>query len=155
MIDARITEGPLDAPAEFAAFLASVSGDGAVASFAGIARPTTTDGAVVTAMFLDHHPTLTESSVAAIAAVAKDRFGLSAAVAVHRYGSIAPGETIVFVAASAAHRRAAFEAADYMMDRLKTEAIFWKREDTAGGSRWIEPTETDHADRARWSDDGN
>jgi hypothetical protein len=68
---------------------------------------------------------------------------------------IAPGETIVFVAASAAHRRAAFEAADYMMDRLKTEAIFWKREDTADGTRWIEPTATDHADRARWSDDGN
>ena len=128
---------------------------GAVASFVGIARPTTTDGKSVAAMFLDHHPTLTQKSVAEIAAAAKDRFGASAVLAVHRYGAIAPGEPIVFVAASSPHRRAAFEAADYMMDRLKTEAIFWKREDTGGGSRWIEPTDTDHADRARWSDDGN
>jgi molybdopterin synthase catalytic subunit len=155
VIDARITDERLDAQAEFAAFLGRVAGDGAVASFVGIARPSASDGGSVTAMFLDHHPTLTQQSVADIASAAKDRFGASAVLAVHRYGEIAPGEAIVFVAASSPHRRAAFEAADYMMDRLKTEAIFWKREDTAGDSRWIEPTDTDHADRARWSDDGN
>ena len=70
---------------------------------------------------------------------------------VHRSGAVAPGETIVFVAAAAVHRRAAFEAADYMMDRLKTDAIFWKREDGPGGSRWIEPGEDDYKARERWS----
>jgi molybdopterin synthase catalytic subunit len=106
-------------------------------------------------MFLDHHPSLTQKSVEKIARAAKDRFAVSAVVAVHRCGHIAPGEAIVFVAASACHRRAAFEATDYMMDRLKTEAIFWKREDTPEASRWIEPTDADHTDRARWSEDGH
>jgi molybdopterin synthase catalytic subunit len=70
----------------------------------------------------------------------------------HRCGAIAPGEPIVFVAAAAAHRRAAFDAVDYLMDRLKTEAVFWKREDAVDGSRWIEPMDCDRADQARWSD---
>jgi molybdopterin synthase catalytic subunit len=74
---------------------------------------------------------------------------------VHRAGHIAPGEAIVFVATASAHRRAAFEAADYLMDRLKTEAVFWKREETALGSRWIEPVEADHADAARWAPPGD
>ena len=155
MIDARITDRPLHLEDELAVFLKRVSGDGAVASFIGIARPTATNGADVTAMFLDHHPSLTAKSVEAIAADAKARFAVSAVLAVHRYGHIVPGEAIVFVAASAAHRRAAFEATDYMMDRLKTEAIFWKREDTPQASRWIEPTDADHTDRARWSENGN
>lgn len=155
MIDARITGSSLDAQAEFATFLESVPGDGAVASFVGIARPSAGNGDAVTAMFLDHHPSLTQKSVEEIASAAKDRFAVSAVLAIHRYGRIVPGEAIVFVAASAAHRRAAFEATDYMMDRLKTEAIFWKREDTPEASRWIEPTDADHTDRARWSEDGN
>ena len=71
-------------------------------------------------------------------------------LAVHRHGRVQPGEPIVFVAASAPHRRAALEAVDYMMDRLKTEAVFWKREDYSSGSTWIEPTEADYADRGRW-----
>ena len=87
-----------------------------------------------------------------IAQGAAHRFGLIAARVVHRCGLIAPGEAIVFVAAAAAHRRAAFEAADAMMDRLKTDAVFWKREDAVDGSRWIEPTAKDRADRARWSE---
>ena len=143
MIEARITGQPLDAEAELASFLKRVEGDGAVASFIGIARPAAANGDSVTAMFLDHHPSLTRKSVATIVADAKVRFGINAALAVHRYGSVAPSEAIVFVAASAPHRRAAFDAIDYMMDRLKTEAIFWKREDTTAGSRWIEPTGTD------------
>ena len=63
---------------------------------------------------------------------------------------MAPGEPIVFAAAASPHRRAAFEAADYLMDRLKTDALFWKREETGAGARWVEPTEADHEDRARW-----
>jgi molybdopterin synthase catalytic subunit len=69
---------------------------------------------------------------------------------VHRSGAIAAGEPIVFAGAASLHRRAAFDAADYLMDRLKTEAVFWKREVGQEGSTWIEPTEADHADRERW-----
>jgi len=69
---------------------------------------------------------------------------------VHRAGRIFPGEPIVFVATASAHRRAAFEAADYTMDRLKTEAVFWKREEHEVGSSWIKPTDQDHLDNARW-----
>ena len=75
---------------------------------------------------------------------------MAAVRVVHRCGAIAPGEAIVFVAAAAVHRRAAFEAVDYLMDRLKTDALFWKREDGVDGPRWIEPTGGDRADRARW-----
>jgi molybdopterin synthase catalytic subunit len=79
------------------------------------------------------------------------RFGASALTVVHRCGEIEPGEAIVFIAVAALHRRAAFEAAEYAMDRLKTDAVFWKREDAVDGSRWIEPTIADHVDRGRWS----
>jgi molybdopterin synthase catalytic subunit len=106
----------------------------------------------VTGLFLDSYPGITEASLEAIAQDALDRFAVSAVCLVHRCGRIAPGEPIVFAAAAALHRRAAFEAADYLMDRLKSYAAFWKREDGVGGSNWIEPTAGDRADRARWSD---
>ena len=80
------------------------------------------------------------------------RFDVSDLLVVHRCGDVAAGEAIVFVAASSPHRRAAFLAADYLMDRLKTDAAFWKREDGVDGSRWIEPTGQDQADRKRWSE---
>jgi molybdopterin synthase catalytic subunit len=152
MISARLEELALDVAAEFGSFVTDVDGDGAVITFAGIARGQTRDGAEVDRLFLDHHPRLTERSLREIAGAAAARFDVTAVKVVHRCGEVAPGETIVFVAASSRHRRAAFEATDYMMDRLKTDAIFWKREDTALGSRWIEPTDTDRAERARWSD---
>jgi molybdopterin synthase catalytic subunit len=84
-------------------------------------------------------------------AASAERFGVEAVRIVHRCGEIAPGEAIVFVAAAAAHRRAAFDAVDYLIDRLKTDALFWKREDGVDASSWIEPTDADRADRARWS----
>lgn len=137
---------------EFAEFESRMVDDGAMVTFVGIARPTSAVGETVVGMFLDHHPTMTEQSLLAIASDAGKRFHVAALHIVHRCGEIAPGEAIVFVAASAPHRRAAFEATEYAMDRLKTEAVFWKREDGVDGSRWIEPTTTDHVDRARWSD---
>lgn len=121
-------------------------------SFLGIARPRAADGGEVDRLVLDHHPSLTLRSLSEIADSARERFEITSLRIVHRRGAVAPGETIVFVAAAAAHRRAAFEAADYMMDRLKTDAVFWKREETAQGSRWIEPREQDYSDRERWSD---
>ena len=146
-IDTRLAHEAFAPAQELAAFTAE--GAGAIASFTGLARPATKEGAPIHRLFLDHHSRLTRRSLDEIAASA-ERFGVSAVRIVHRCGEIAPGEAIVFVAAAAAHRRAAFEAVDYLMDRLKTDALFWKREDGVDGSHWIEPTEADRADRARW-----
>jgi molybdopterin synthase catalytic subunit len=126
------------------------TGSGAVVSFVGIARPTTKGGDQVEKLVLEHHPALTRQSLEEIAVAAGERFDVSHVRVVHRCGLIRPGEPIVFAGAASQHRRAAFEAADYLMDRLKTEAVFWKREDHASGSSWIEPTEVDYADRGRW-----
>lgn len=133
------------------AFRAQADGCGALASFTGIARPLGHGGGAVTAMFLDHHPRLTLQSMEQIRAQAVSRFALVDARIIHRCGPILPSEPIVWVAASAPHRRAVLDAVDCMMDRLKTEAIFWKREETALGAHWIEPTEADHAAAERWA----
>lgn len=148
----RLAERPFAAERELAEFTAGLSGDGAVVSFLGIARARAEDGDAVERLVLDHHPRLTLRSLDEIAASALERFAISSLRIVHRCGAVAPGETIVFVAAAAVHRRAAFEAADYAMDRLKTDAMFWKREDKAGGSRWIEPRGQDYSDRERWNE---
>ena len=95
---------------------------------------------------------MTERSIEEIAQAGASRFEVSDVLVIHRCGEIGPGEAIVFVAAASRHRAEAFAAADYLMDRLKTEAAFWKREDGAGRSRWIEPTEGDRERRARWSE---
>ena len=148
----RLVDRPFSAEQELADFMAALAGEGAVVSFVGLARPRSSDGARVERLTLDTHPRLTLRSVEAIAAAARERFDISSLRIVHRSGEIAPGEAIVLVATASAHRRAAFEAADYLMDRLKTDALFWKREDGPGGSRWIEPREDDYAARERWSD---
>jgi molybdopterin synthase catalytic subunit len=93
---------------------------------------------------------MTDKSLESIAREAMQRFSVSELRVVHRCGAILPGDTIVFVATASRHRRAAFEAADYLMDRLKTEAVFWKREEGSSGSTWIEPTQADYVDRGRW-----
>lgn len=147
----RLAPEEIDPTAEYERFQAGIADEGAVVTFAGVARPKTASGGDVTGLFLEHHPRLTEASLKQIAEDAGRRFDVEAISVVHRCGKIAQGETIVFVAAAALHRRAAFEAAEYAMDRLKTEAVFWKREDAVDGSRWIEPTITDQVDRARWS----
>ena len=148
----RLAEEPFAAECELAEFTAGLAGEGAVVSFLGIARARTADGEEVERLVLDHHPRLTLVSLDEIAAAARGRFAIASLRIVHRSGAVAPGETIVFVAAAAEHRRAAFEAADYMMDRLKTDAVFWKREDTPEGSRWIEPRDEDYSARERWNE---
>lgn len=142
----------LEPGAESAAFHSSLEEAGAVVTFVGLARPKAADGTDVLSLFLEHHPRLTERSLQDIAEHAGRKFDVEAIRVVHRCGKVAAGEPIVFVAAAALHRRAAFEAAEYAMDRLKTDAVFWKREDAVDGSRWIEPTIIDHVDRARWSE---
>lgn len=126
--------------------------DGAIVSFTGLARSVTANGAAVEELRLDWRPHLTERSLQHIADTALDRFDVSAVHVIHRCGRMAPGDIIVFVAASSPHRREAFLAADYLMDQLKTEAVFWKHESGPDGGRWIEPTEQDRAAIARWSD---
>jgi molybdopterin synthase catalytic subunit len=140
-LDVRLAPEPLSADAELAKFISGLDEEGAVVSFVGIARPRSIDGAPLARLFLDHHPRLTGA-----------RFGVSAIGVVHRCGEVLPGAPIVFAAAGARHRRAAFEAADYLMDRLKTDAVFWKREDGVDGSIWVEPRDSDLSDRARWSE---
>jgi molybdopterin synthase catalytic subunit len=147
----RLADEPFAAEREMAEFTAGLAGEGAVASFLGIARDRTADGEKVERLVLDHHPRLTLRSMEEIAAAALERFGIASLRIVHRRGAVAPGEAIVFVAAAAVHRRAALDAVDYMMDRLKTDAVFWKREDGPGGSDWIEPRDDDYSALKRWS----
>ena len=149
-VRARLEAGPFDPSVELADLIEAASNDGAVVSFVGVARPQSTDGANVDRLVLEHHPRLTLKSLEDIAVEAAERFDVSQVRVVHRCGEIAAGEPIVFAAAASPHRRAAFEAADYLMDRLKTEAVFWKREEGPAGANWIEPTEADYADRGRW-----
>ena len=147
---ARLEEQRLDPERELGALLDQAKSDGAVVTFVGVARPDGISGDAVETLVLDHHPALTRQSLEAIALDAAQRFAVSHVRVVHRCGAIAAGEPIVFAGASAAHRRAAFDAADFLMDKLKTEAVFWKREVGAAGSQWVEPTAADYADRDRW-----
>jgi molybdopterin synthase catalytic subunit len=140
---------PFDAAALLADFSAGAAGAGAVASFLGLVRGEH-DGAAVSALELDHHPRFTERAIAGIGADAVLRFGLINIAIVHRHGMLLPGEAIVFVAAAATHRRAAFDAVDFVMDRLKTEAPFWKLERRGDGAQWLEASDGDRADRRRW-----
>jgi molybdopterin synthase catalytic subunit len=143
----RLVDQPFDPGAELSAFAKGRRETGAVATFTGIARAE--DGATAI-LELEAYPGFTEAQIAAIADQARARFGLHDLAILHRIGRIAPGEPIVFVATAAGHRRAAFEACDFLMDYLKSKAPFWKKEHGPGGARWIEPTAQDHADRARW-----
>ena len=150
----RLAPDDLDTGAELAAFAAAAPGDeGALASFAGLCRGAAHDGSALSALVLETYRAVTLRSMEAIVEAARARFAITRALVIHRHGRIAPGEAIVLVACAAVHRRAALQAVDFIMDGLKSRAVFWKREETADGARWIEPTEADYADRARWGDD--
>jgi molybdopterin synthase catalytic subunit len=149
-IVARLEPHALAPERELALMTEHADGAGGIVSFVGLARPQSKLGEPIDALVLDHHPRLTQKSLDDIAAACAARFEVSQIHVVHRCGEVAPGAPIVFAGAASRHRRAAFEAADYLMDRLKTEAVFWKREAGDGGSSWIEPTDSDHADRERW-----
>ena len=119
-------------------------------SFTGLVREDAASGDV-RALTLQAYSPMTERGIGKAVATAEERWPLTAVKVIHRTGRMLPGEAIVFVAAASAHRRAAFEAADFLMDYLKTEAVFWKKEETATGEHWIEPRAEDHEDRARWA----
>jgi molybdopterin synthase catalytic subunit len=149
-IGVRLEETRLDPAVELGALLEQAAGDGAVVSFVGTVRPESEMGDSVETLILEKHPVLTLKSLEEIAVAAAQRFDVRHVRLVHRCGELRAGEPIVFAGATSAHRRAAFEAADYLMDRLKTEAVLWKREQGPAGSKWIEPTEADYRERERW-----
>jgi molybdopterin synthase catalytic subunit len=149
-IETRLEPIALEPDRELNRLLACAGDDGAVVSFVGKTRGADRDGHSVSGLHLDHYPGMTEASLERIAAETARRFAVSHVVAVHRCGFVPAGAPIVFAAAASAHRRDAFLAADYLMDRLKTDAVFWKREEGVAGSRWIEPSDRDRTDRQRW-----
>ncbi|MFN3262371.1 MAG: molybdopterin synthase catalytic subunit MoaE [Pikeienuella sp.] len=142
----RVQREAFDLGAEAAALEA---GAGAVVTFTGIVR-----GGDVSAMTLEHYPGMTEAALAEIEAEARARWPLSGVTIIHRVGRLLPGERIMMVAAASAHRQAAFEAAEFLMDYLKTRAPFWKKEETAAGARWVDARETDESAARRWAAQG-
>lgn len=122
---------------------------GAVATFIGLVRDIN-DGSDVQAMTLEHYPGMTESALEEIVAQARGRWTLDAVRVIHRYGRLEPGERIVFVGVTSAHRGDAFAACEFIMDFLKTRAPFWKREETPQGARWVDARESDDSAAERW-----
>jgi molybdopterin synthase catalytic subunit len=145
----RVGEADFDIGAEIAAMTAGRPGIGAVVSFTGLVRDTA-HGAPIDGLTLEHWPGMTEKALAAIEAEARERWPLEDVLIVHRHGALAPGDRIVLVLTASAHRQAAFAAAEFLMDYLKTRAPFWKKEDTPGGARWVDAREEDAAAEARW-----
>ncbi len=148
-LDIALCPDTLNAAVLHAGFLARHGASGAVASFTGVVRGTA-QGAVVDYLYLDWYSGMTETSLEGIATAANERFNITALCLYHRCGRVQAGAPVVFVAAASPHRRAAFDAVDYVMDRLKSEAAFWKREAGPDLDRWIEPTARDREDLQRW-----
>jgi molybdopterin synthase catalytic subunit len=146
-----IQAADFDLGAEVAALRAGDVGVGAVASFIGTVRDRNGGGAgEVSAMELEHYPGMTERAIEAMIDEAARRFDVRAARVVHRVGPLLPGDQIVLVAVSSAHRGQAFQACEFLMDYLKTQAPFWKKETTAEGARWVDARVADDAALARW-----
>lgn len=140
-----------DLSAEVAALRQGDGGVGAVASFVGTVRDRHGGGAgEVSAMELEHYPGMTEKAIEAMIDEALRRFDIRAARVVHRVGPLQPGDQIVLVAVTSAHRGAAFQACEFLMDYLKTQAPFWKKETTPEGARWVDARVADDAALARW-----
>ncbi|WP_371395813.1 molybdenum cofactor biosynthesis protein MoaE [Fretibacter rubidus] len=133
-------------------FSQHAKGAGAVVTFRGIMRPQSKQGEPLDALILEWHPRMTQQSLEDIANDGLSQFNLSHVHIIHRGGVIKPHDVIVCVMVASDHRREAFSGADYIMDRLKTDAVFWKKEQGAFGTRWIDPTDRDHKDRQRWSE---
>jgi molybdopterin synthase catalytic subunit len=152
-VHAELAASAIDVAARVDNLRLRAPGHGAVVSFQGTVRSVTKQGEPLAQLVLDHHPRMTLVSLQRIAEAGLKRFDVSAVSVVHRCGAMSPGEVIVFVGVTSDHRREAFMAADYLMDRLKTEAVFWKRELGPFGERWIEPTERDMTDLERWNEE--
>ncbi len=150
MAQIRIQAESFDAAAETAALTEGRADIGAVVSFVGYCRD---EGGRLSALELEHYPGMAEGELSRIAGEAETRWLLLGMTIIHRFGLIRPGEPIVLVLAASSHRRAAFEAADFMMDYLKTRAPFWKREHLKDGTKgaWVEAKSADDEALERWA----
>ncbi len=147
----RIQAAPFDAAEETRRLRTGRTDLGALVSFEGVCRDR--DGAAgpaVQAMELEHYPGMTETSIAAMITEARGRWPLQGVTVVHRIGLLLPGDPIVLVAVASVHRQAAFQACAFLMDYLKTQAPFWKKETTDAGARWVDARESDDAALASW-----
>lgn len=144
----RICHQDFDIKEEYT-FLSAADNTGAVVTFSGLVRPQGEHGELL-AMELECYPGMTETSIAAIIADAERKWSLKAVRVIHRIGRLQPGDNIVFVGVSASHRAAAFAAAEFIMDYLKTRAPFWKKEITADGEYWVEQKQKDEQAADRW-----
>ena len=145
MIRVSVQNEPIDVAAEFAVL--ANGGVGGIATFTGVVRAD--DG--VSALELEHYPGATEAALRALAEEAVERWSLEVAAITHRVGVMHPGDLVVFVGTAAVHRAAALESCAYLIDRLKTEAPFWKRETRGDRASWVEPRDGDLDAAARWS----
>jgi len=146
----RIQEGDFDIAQEIAALTSGRNDVGAVVTFSGICRGSE-NGEPIAALTLEHYPEMAEAEIKRHTDEAMSRWPLTGLTVVHRVGRITPGENIVLVLAASAHRQAAFQAAEFLMDYLKANAPFWKREESARGTSWIEARDHDDTAAARWT----
>ena len=143
----RVQAAPFDTGAELNGFSSAMRGAGAVVSFTGLVRDVA--GGLST-MEIEHYPGMTEKALGAIRDEAVARWSLDGALVIHRHGPLQAGETIMMVATAARHRKDAFEAAEFLMDYLKSRAPFWKREVTADGAEWVASKAEDEDALKRW-----
>ena len=146
----RLQREPFDASVEAAKLARGRDDIGALITFTGICRGTE-NGEPIAALTLEHYPDMAEAEIARHAAEAATRWPLLGVTVIHRYGRIKPGEDIVLVVTASSHREAAFAAAEFLMDYLKTSAPFWKKEESATGTGWVEAHARDDEAAARWT----
>jgi len=149
MISVRVQHEDFDVGHEIAQLRQGNPQIGAVASFVGVVRDLN-EGSAVATMTLEHYPGMTEKAVGKIIDEAKGRWQVYDALVIHRIGTLAPLDQIVLVVVSSAHRGDAFAACEFIMDYLKTQAPFWKKEETPGGARWVEARASDDEAAQRW-----
>ena len=148
-VTVRVQTGDFDVGAEIARLRAGDTGVGAIAAFVGTVRDMN-DASQVTGLSLEHYPGMTEAALDEIVDEARRRFDIRDALVVHRVGALAPGDQIVLVVVTGAHRGMAFDACEYVMDFLKTQAPFWKKEQRPDGERWVEARASDDEAASRW-----
>jgi molybdopterin synthase catalytic subunit len=141
-----VREADFDVGAEIAALTAGDVDAGAVATFVGLVR-----GGTISAMTLEHYPAMTEKAIEEIVVEARGRWELLGVRVIHRVGRLLPGDRIVLVVVTSRHRQAAFAACEFIMDYLKTQAPFWKLEETSAGNQWVDARESDEEALRRWS----
>jgi molybdopterin synthase catalytic subunit len=150
LVTIRIQEADFDIAQEITALTKGRTDIGAVVTFSGICRGAE-GGDAIAALTLEHYPGMAEAEIARHAEEATSRWPLTGLTIIHRVGRIAPSENIVLVVTSSAHRQAAFEAAEFLMDYLKAHAPFWKREEGASGANWIDARDHDDVAAVRWT----